>query len=239
MDKILLVEDSVDSKNLAYHALGENFAISWVSNLDSAFKALNENHFNLILLDVVLPDGDGFRFFSMLLNDSRHKETPVMFLTAKGGVADKVLGISLGADDYIIKPFEAAELKARVEMRLKKRKLAQTQGQLLCRGSLELDLKSQRAFLATADGKKTDIELTPSEFKLLFYLASHEEQIFSRNQLLDAVRGTDIHLTDRCIDTYIYTLRKKLGEMGHHIHAVYGEGYRFSPAAPRRRRAAK
>jgi len=227
MYKVLLVEDSEESKDLVCRALGPGFEVLWAINLEKAFKNINENQCDIILLDVGLPDGDGFRFFSQLLNDHRHKKIPVIFLTAKDGVSDKVLGFSLGADDYIVKPFQPAELKARIEMRLKKYHLQQSEAQVLSKGEIEINLNAQRAFLV-ADKKKVDLQLTPLEFKLLTLLATHDDQVFSRNQLLDKVWGTETYLTDRCIDTHIYALRKKLGGSAGYIQAIYGEGYRFS-----------
>jgi len=227
MYKLLLIEDSEESKDLVCYALGSAFEVTWASSLEKAFKSIGENQCDIILLDVGLPDGDGFRFFSQILNDNRFKKIPVIFLTAKDGISDKVLGFTLGADDYIVKPFQAAELRARVEMRLKKYHSQQNEGQIFIKGNMEINLGAQRAFLLI-DKKKIDLQLTPLEFKLLTLLASHNDQVFSRNQLLDQVWGQETHLTDRCIDTHIYSLRKKLGEFGGYIQAIYGEGYRFS-----------
>jgi DNA-binding response OmpR family regulator len=227
MNKILLVEDSEESKHLVCHALGPSFEVIWTNNLNLALKSISENEFDLILLDVGLPDGDGFRFFSMLLNDGQYKKIPVFFLSANDGISDKVLGISLGADDYIVKPFQAAELKARVEMRIKKYYMHRSEGRVFRKGQIEINLNAQRAYRLLEE-KKKDLELTPLEFKLLTLMLTHEETVFSRNQLFDQVWGTETYITDRCVDTHIYSLRKKLGDLAGYVQAVYGEGYRFS-----------
>ncbi|MGE3975362.1 MAG: response regulator transcription factor [Bdellovibrionales bacterium] len=226
MHNILLIEDSEPIKDLVCHSLGADFKVAWVSRLQEATKILNENSFDLILLDVGLPDGDGFKFFSLLLNSHRFKKIPVIFLTAKDDVSDKVLGISLGAEDYIVKPFQPEEFKARIEMRIKKNKSHQTETKTLQIGNIEINFNSQRAAIYI-ESKRHNLTLTPLEFKLLTLLISHEDQIFSRNQLMNQVWGEDTYLTDRCIDTHIYLLRKKLGPFAECIQTVYGEGYRF------------
>src|SRR5262249_12088139 len=152
------------------------------------------------------------------------KDLPVIFLTAKDSVSDKVLGISLGAEDYIIKPFAAIELKARVDMRLKKQAMRRDLGQVFKRGQLEVNLTEQRVFILV-DQVKTDLGLTQLEFKLLVLLSRHEEQVFTRDQILSQVWGENTSLTDRCVDTHIYSLRKKLDMYSSYIQSVYGQGY--------------
>jgi two-component system phosphate regulon response regulator PhoB len=225
--KILLVEDSDVMKDLVSHALGSDFEILLAPNLEIALNYISQNQFDLILLDVGLPDGDGFRFFSMLQNHHLYKLTPVIFLTANSDTSAKVLGISLGAEDYIVKPFVTAEFKARVEMRVKKHYKKQKEDQIIRKGDIEINFSAQRAYVYVEE-KKINLQLAPLEFKLLSLLSTHEDQVFSRDQLFDKVWGEDIFLTDRSVDTQIYTLRKKLGKLGIYINTVYGEGYRFS-----------
>jgi DNA-binding response OmpR family regulator len=227
MYKILLVEDSEIFADLVSHTLGANFDVVPAIDLERALKSLKAHPFDLILLDINLPDGDGFHFFSMLLNSEEYKQIPVIFLSAKNDVAAKVLGITLGAEDYIVKPIEPAEFKARIEMRLKKHHMQHEADQLYQKGDLEINIYAQKACLITNE-KKVDIQLTALEFKLLALLAAHENQVFSRNQLFDKIWGNDVYLTDRCIDTHIYLLRKKLGACANYIQTIYGEGYRFS-----------
>ena len=231
MGRILLVEDSEESKDLAFQALGDTGEIVWAATLAEAKHFLKQETFELLLLDVGLPDGDGFHFFSLLQNDEKHKSLPVIFLTAKDSTSDKVLGISLGAEDYVIKPFVAIELKARVDMRLKKQATKKETGQVLKKGNLEINLTEQRAFILSTQALgqvKKDLELTQLEFKLLVLLFRHEEQVFTRDQLLSQVWGENTHLTDRCVDTHVYSLRKKLEMHSFYIQSVYGQGYRFS-----------
>jgi DNA-binding response OmpR family regulator len=121
MYKILLVEDSPESYELVKRALSSSIQVEWVKSLAEAYKAIQKKSFSLILLDVTLPDGDGYRLCSILQNDDSLEKVPVIFVTAKNTVSDKVLGFSVGGDDFITKPFDLNELRTRVEARLRKR----------------------------------------------------------------------------------------------------------------------
>jgi DNA-binding response OmpR family regulator len=225
--KILLVEDSKESGDLVFRALGPAFDVKWSLSLNEANQLVKKDPFDLILLDVGLPDGDGFHFYSMLKNEDRHRDTPVIFLTAHDSVSDKIMGITMGAEDYIVKPFMPGELKARVEMRIKKRAESNTSAKTIKKGTLEVNLAEQRAFIREGQ-TKTDLSLTGLEFRVLSLLAAHDEQVFSRDDILNKIWGDETYLTDRCIDTHIYSLRKKLGGSAGMIQSVYGQGYRFS-----------
>jgi DNA-binding response OmpR family regulator len=120
MHKILVVEDSADSFNLVKRAIDDFAILDWAKSLTEALKILKKRSFDLILLDVTLPDGDGFRLCSLLQTDEKLREIPVIFLTALNSISDKVMGLSMGADDFISKPFDPQEFKARLDSRLKK-----------------------------------------------------------------------------------------------------------------------
>ncbi len=228
--KILLIEDAEESKDLVCGALGSSFDVSWALSIKDAQEQVKKNKFDLIILDVGLPDGDGFQFYSLLKANDETKGIPAIFLTARDSIGDKVMGISMGAEDYVIKPFSPLELRARVEMRIKKKLERTEEGKIIKRKGFELNLPEQRAFLIS-EGDKTDLQLTSLEFKILVLLVTREETIFSRDQLLNQVWGGNTFLTDRCIDTHIYELRKKLGKFATWIQSVYGQGYRFSTKA--------
>jgi len=221
--KLLLMDDSEDTRDLVYSALGSNSSVLWASSVAEAKQNLDRD-FHLILLDVELPDGDGFAFYHHLRANVRHRDTPVIFLTGRDSVQDKVRGISMGADDYITKPFSAADLKARVQMRIEKEAL---RASVVKKEDLHLHLAEQRATWMTA-GQTTDLLLTTLEFRLLTLLATHEGETFSRAEILHKVWGEGISLTDRCVDTHIYSLRKKLGKRAAWIHSVYRKGYCFT-----------
>ncbi len=162
-----------------------------------------------------------------MLQQGEFSNISVIFLTAKDETSAKVLGLSLGAEDYIVKPFEAQELKARVEVRLKKNLTSKQKAQVLQRGPVEIQIASQRVSITNPAGQRQSLDLTPLEFKVLLTLASREDRVFSREELLNLAWSDNTHVTDRSIDTHIYSLRKKLGEYSSCIEAVYGQGYRF------------
>ena len=220
---LFLMDDSEDVRDLVSLALGPECSLRWASSVSEARRCLARDDFHLLLLDINLPDGNGFEFFRDLREAHRHKNTPVIFLTARTGVEDRVNGITLGADDYITKPFSAAELRARVQMRAEKEA---KRSLVLRKENLQVHLTEQRANLLI-DGQNVDLQLTPLEFRLLSLLLTHENQTFSRQELVRRLWGDGITITDRCIDTHVYALRKKLGERADWIESVYGRGYRL------------
>jgi len=178
---------------------------------------------DLVLLDVMLPGMNGFE----VLRDLRERDPdlPVIMLTAKGEEQDKVQGLKLGADDYVVKPFGVAELLARVDAQLRRSRLARATTDVIEVGAARFDL---RAHTALRHGEP--VELTALEAKLLRYLVSHDGRVLSRQQILDAVWGSDYYGTDRTVDNFINRLRAKLEEDPRrpvHIVTVRGAGYRF------------
>jgi DNA-binding response OmpR family regulator len=223
---ILLVEDSTDVLNLVRIALGNLAHIEWAKSLSEASKAVHKKAFDLILLDVMLPDGDGYRLCSILQTDDQMKNVPVIFLTAKNSVSDKVLGFSVGADDFISKPFDGTELKARIEARLRKRDREKMRADILKFGDLEINKTTQRVQIYE-EGVSVDVDLTPIEFKLLLLLCKQGGKVYSREEILNTVWGDSIHVYNRSVDTHVSKLRKKLGSKADFIESVHGTGYRF------------
>ncbi len=227
MQSILLVEDSPEAQVLVKRALGVNYNMVWAKTLAEASKALEDQSFDLILLDVMLPDGDGYRLCSILQTNDSLRSTPVIFLTAKNSVTDKVLGFKVGADDFISKPFDPLELKARVEARLRKKELQNEASDIIRLGHLEINKSTQRVKLIEGDHFQ-EIDLTPIEFKLLILLTKEVNKVYSRDEILDTVWGENIHVYNRSVDTHISKLRRKLGPKADCIESVHGSGYRFS-----------
>jgi DNA-binding response OmpR family regulator len=225
--RILLVEDEADQQLYAKKILGTQFQVICASSAAEAYQALRQQSFDLILLDIGLPEVDGFKFLSQLRAEDETKTIPVIFLSGKTDPSDKVMGFSLGADDYIVKPFEPREFRARVEARLKRHQENAEEDNHVIKGVLRFVLSKQRAHLI-ADKSETELGLTPNEFKILYLLASREGQVFSRAQLLDHAWGRGVHVLDRTVDRHISSLREKLGDYSHYIESVHGEGYRFS-----------
>jgi two-component system phosphate regulon response regulator OmpR len=226
MNKILLVEDSIDAYQLVDRALGSSYELHWAQNLQDAFQAVKNHTFDLILLDVMLPDGDGFKLCSVLQTDESHAQTPVIFLTAKNSVSDKVLGFSVGADDYIPKPFDPIELKARVESKLRKKQRDAVQADIIKVGEIEIN-KSTQSIRIKGQPESERVELTPIEFKILLLFAKAPGKVFSRDEILNQVWGESIHVYTRSVDTHVSKLRKKITPYSNYIQSVHGSGYRF------------
>ncbi len=231
MQSILLVEDSPEAQVLVKRALGQSYNLTWAKTLAEATKAVEDQSFDLILLDVMLPDGDGYRLCSILQTNDSLKNTPIIFLTARNSVTDKVLGFKVGADDFISKPFDALELKARVDARLRKKEQQLQASDVIRLGHLEINKSTQRVKVFHEDhseGEGIDIDLTPIEFKMLLLLTKEVNKVYSRDEILDTVWGENIHVYNRSVDTHISKLRKKLGNRADYIESVHGSGYRFS-----------
>ncbi len=228
MVSVLVVEDAPEFQIMIQRTLSQSgYRVTCVSTAAEAIRELELQSFDLVLLDIVLPDGDGYRVCSRMQNDERLRSVPVFFLTGRTDVYDKVMAFSLGADDYIVKPFDPVELRARVDARLAKRRLQQTVEDCIQKGDLKINLASQKATVVQKEGVETDLRLTPAEFKLLGFLARNEGKVCSRTQLLSAVWGRDVHVLDHNVYTHICALRRKLASKTSHIESVPRMGYRF------------
>ncbi|MEK6579191.1 MAG: response regulator transcription factor [Bdellovibrionota bacterium] len=227
MKRILLIEDAADTQLIVLKALEGDHEVVAVSTIAAAKAQLQESEFGLILLDAGLPDGDGFKFCASLKSHPGTRTIPILMLTGKAEIEDKLLGFAVGAVDYIVKPFNPLELHARVEAHMRKLIEGQEEHETFRKGSIKLEPAFQRVVIEQ-DGKSEKLQLTPLEFKMLYHLAKHEDQIFTREQLIDRVWGRGVHIFDRTIDTHISHLRKKLGSFEYVIEPVHGQGYRFT-----------
>jgi DNA-binding response OmpR family regulator len=233
MSHVLLVEDARDCQILVRETLVKIAKVTIVASLQEAKLALKREKFDLMILDLSLPDGDGMEFFSEFQSSASSQsgiELPVIFLTAKAEAAMQVTAFSL----YIVKPLRPIEFRARVEAKLKRIASQRVTEAVLVRGELKIELGVQRASVSGTGGERRELELTGREFKLLYHLARHEGTVFTRDQLIAAVWGGSVHVLDRTVDTHIYTLRKKLGAHSHYIESEVGMGYRLNskPAVP-------
>jgi DNA-binding response OmpR family regulator len=232
MRSILLIEDEPDIQLMVQDLLGQRHKLVMASTAADAFKAIEANSIDLVLLDVGLPDGDGFQVFSRLRAAPRLLEVPIIFLTGNCAVNDRVAAFSLGADDYIVKPFEPLEFRARIEAKMAVRILKLQKRDIVRKGRLELDRAMFKAFVHEESGTLRDLELTPHEFRLLIHFITHEDHVLSRDQLMTAVWGDEIHVLERTIDRHVSTLRRKLDEKFEQLESVHGIGYRFSFLTP-------
>lgn len=221
-EKILVVDDEEDIlKLLDYNLSKEGYKVMCVSSGEEALSRTDK--YDVIILDLMLPGIDGLEVCKKLRSDERTSKVPIVMLTAKGEDADIVAGLELGADDYITKPFSPRVLVARIRNVLRRDKKKGT--------GTETVIKAHDMFIdpsrheVLVKGKR--IELTATEFGLLSFLARRPGWVFTRNQIIDGVKGAGHSVTDRSVDVQIVGLRKKLGPAGKYIETVHGVGYRF------------
>jgi len=193
---------------------------------ETAMRQINEALPDLILLDWMLPGMSGLEFARRLRSDARTKNVPIIMLTARGEERDKVTGLESGADDYVTKPFSPRELLARIQAVLRRGRPQATEDAVEA-GGLRLDPSSHRVFAAG-----NQVNLGPTEFRLLHFLMTHPERVHSRDQLLDQVWGDHVFVEERTVDVHIRRLRAALEESGldRLVQTVRGSGYRFSTA---------
>jgi two-component system phosphate regulon response regulator PhoB len=222
--KILIVEDDRDIAELIqYNLAKEGYTVSLADNGEKGFKIAKTSLPDLIVLDIMLPGMDGLEVCKLLKVDPKTQGIPVVMLTAKSEESDVVTGLELGAEDYIAKPFSPKVLVARLRAVLRrKNKKHEVSGDTLKIHDLVINPGRHELLVA---GKL--VELTFTEFKMLQLLASRPGWVFSRYQIVEAVRGEDYSVTDRAVDVQIVGLRKKLGRAGKYIETVRGVGYRF------------
>ena len=225
--RIVLIEDEKDIVELVrYNFRKEGFEFSSFTSGKEGLEHLRRHPVDLVLLDIMLPDLDGFEICKRLRAEDRMKSLPIIFLTAKGEEIDRVLGLEIGADDYVVKPFSPRELVARVKAVLRRQTRPVERQEVVEAQNLRLDARTQEV---TVGGKPT--ELSTLEFKLLHFLASHPRRIFSREQLLDEVWGRDHFVTPRTVDVHIRRVREKIEiqpDRPQYIQTVRGAGYRFA-----------
>ncbi|MDZ7859849.1 MAG: response regulator [Candidatus Krumholzibacteriota bacterium] len=220
---ILVVDDEEDINELVkYNLEREGFKVTCVSTGEKALLEVSRGKYDLIILDLMLPGVDGLTVCRNLKSDSDTASIPVIMLTAKGEESDIVVGLELGAIDYITKPFSPRVVVARVKAVLRAVTKRSSEEERIMIGALDID---PNRYLVKLDGVKLD--LTSTEFKLLRYMANRPGWVFTRNQLIDASRGDEYIVTDRSVDVHIVGIRKKLGKFGNYIQTVRGVGYRF------------
>ncbi|HME06255.1 MAG TPA: response regulator transcription factor [Bryobacteraceae bacterium] len=227
MKKIALIEDDPDLYTLLeYNLKREGFAICGSKSGKGAEELCRRERPDLIILDIMLPENDGLEICRSIRSHSEIAHTPIFFLTARGSEADRIVGLEIGANDYIVKPFFLRELVARVKNQLRTHT---STTRILRTGDLELDRDSCRVQL-----RGREVALTATEFRLLEFLMSRPGVVYSREQLLNAVWGHDRAVTDRTVDVYILRLRQKVEDDPANplfIRAVRGFGYSFNERA--------
>lgn len=223
-EKILVVDDEEDILELVrYNLVREGYAVVCTASGEAALTIAGSDAVDLIVLDLMLPGIDGLEVARRLKARPANRDTPIVMLTAKGEEADIVTGLELGADDYVTKPFSPRILIARIKAVIRRRSgLVEAEREVL--NIRELSIHVGRRRVTAADEA---LDLTYTEFQVLYFLARRPGWVFTRSQIVDAVRGDDYPVTDRSVDVQIVGLRKKLGPLGKYIETVRGVGYRF------------
>lgn len=220
---IFCVEDDAGIRDLMIYTLNASgFRAVGFENSREFYAALADDTPELIMLDIMLPGEDGISILKRLKADARTADIPVIMATAKGNEYDKVIGLDLGADDYLAKPFGMMEMASRVRAVLRRSGRAAEKQQLIRVGGLEMNLGEH---IVTADGIR--IQLTLKEFELLHTFMTSPGRAFTREQLLSSVWSEDFLGETRTVDVHVGTLRQKLGGCGKYIRTVRGVGYRL------------
>ena len=219
--RILVVEDNPDTRRFLEAMLGKEFEVMSAENAVIGIDYARNRAPDLILLDIMLPILSGYDACSLLKKDEKTKRIPIIFLSAKNSISDITQGLTVGADDYIPKPFDYKELLARVRARL--RKTVEATSQPIQLGELKIDPSTREVLFS---GKKADLTLT--EFDILRCLASRAGSVVSREDILKDVWRDDSHKTnDRTIDVHVRALRRKMPMLMKHIISIYGIGYKY------------
>lgn len=220
--KILIIEDERDIVEMVeYNLKEEGYSTLSALNGEDGINLARSERPDLIVLDIMLPIIDGFEVCRTLKSDDATAQIPIIILSAKSQETDKVVGLELGADDYVTKPFSPRELIARIRA-IMRRRPEQQPSRVMERGDIIIDSARHKV---TVVGK--EIGLTTTEFKLLEYMAQRPGVVFSRYMILNAVSGDDSIVCDRTVDAHIKSLRRKLGTAKDYIETVRGAGYRF------------
>lgn len=222
-ETVLIVEDDEDiSQLLAYSLENAGYdTLAAADGLDGLAKARRHTP-DLILLDLMLPGMDGFDVCKALKRGSETSKIPIIMLTAKGEEVDRIVGLELGADDYVVKPFSPREILLRVRAVLRRNKPEEGARQSWTRDGLSVDMEAHRAEI---DGQ--ELQLTATEFKLLSELIRNPGRVLTRDQLLNTVWGYEFDGYARTVDTHVRRLRQKLGDHARFVETVRGVGYRF------------
>lgn len=226
---IIIVEDEADIREvLAYNLERHGYRVLAAEDGSRGLELIRKKSPKLVLLDLMLPGIDGLEICRLLKEDAETVSIPIIMVTARGEESDIVLGLDLGADDYMVKPFSPKELLARIKAVIRRSELqerGEQQRQYLERDGVVMDMERHEVKV-----DQVPVSFTASELKLLYFLAGHPGRVFTRDRLLNEVVGRDEFIVDRNIDVHVQAIRKKLGPYRHLIETIRGVGYRFKDA---------
>jgi len=221
--QIHIIDDEPDILELVTIHLEKNgFVAKGFLNSRDFYKAIEKSKPDLLILDLMLPDEDGLEICKNIKQKDGMNHIPIIILSAKGEESDKVVGLELGADDYVTKPFSPRELVARVKAVLRRQGEKTESKRLFVGDEVVIDLKRYEVSIGSEK-----VSLTPTEFKLLSLMASKKGMVFSREQILDYLWGSEKAVIDRTVDMHVKNLRKKLGDNAEYIRNVRGIGYKI------------
>jgi DNA-binding response OmpR family regulator len=221
---VLVIDDEKDLLELVrYNLEKEHLDVITASDGQSGLEIGLKHKPDLVLLDLMMPGMNGLEVCKQLRSDARTSRVPIIMLTAKAAETDKIVGLEMGADDYITKPFSVRELLARVRAVLRRSGPGSEKVEVIRRGKLVVDISQHEV---SYNGSK--IALTATEFRILEYLASRPGRVMSRDEIIDGALGRDAAVFNRTIDVHVTALRKKLGAGGEHIETVRGFGYKWA-----------
>ena len=224
--RVCVIDDEQDIREIVrINLVDEGYLVNAYATGEDALKAIEATAPDLIILDIMMPGMDGYEFCRRMRATERFRGVPIIFLSAKSDEIDKVLGLELGGDDYMTKPFSVKELKSRVKAMFRRaargESSAASPGALVWEG---LSLNPEHYSL-TVDGQGVD--LTKTEFEILHLLLRNPGKIFTRDNIIDSIKGQDVYVVDRTIDVHVMNLRKKLGKYKQAIKTFSGVGYGF------------
>ena len=225
--KILVVEDDYDIRTLlGFHLRNAGYTYLEAEDGRVALELIRKEDIDLVILDLMLPEIGGLDILKYIRYESQKKKLPVIIASALTEDVDIVTALELGADDYITKPFSPRVLIAKVKSVLRRIEKDEKPHDMVSSLGLTLDQKTR-----TARIDDTTLSLKVTEFDLLFTLVEYPEKVFSRKELIENIKGTEYAVTERSVDVQITGIRKKLGELGSHVHTVWGIGYKWSEEA--------
>ncbi len=220
--RIAVVEDEEDLRNLLkLHLERDGFEVLLFSNGDAFLDFADKNRLGLVILDLMMPGTGGLDVCRILRTDEKNRDVPIIILTAKSTEADIVVGLELGADDYITKPFSMRELQARIKSMFRRISKSESEN-ILSNGAVTVHVDR---FQVLVDGEP--VQLTATEFSILAFLMRRKGRVLTRNQILDSLGGDRQYVIDRTVDVHILNIRKKLGDAGKMIETIRGIGYRM------------
>jgi DNA-binding response OmpR family regulator len=226
MQKICLIDNDTDRQRLVVKELSDWFDVILVGSIKEALAVIETRKFDLILLEVSLPDGSGFELCVKLKAFPVTKDVPLIFLTDRADPLDKMMGFAVGADDYVVRPFEPIEFRARIGARLRNRQAPELLKEAHCLADFKFDLVQRRA-MAINGLYERDMRLTPFEFKLLHLFATHPGHVFDRAEIQKRLNAPNLHVSEDGIYTHISALKKKMAEKKDYLQCIPRVGYRF------------